>query len=209
MPEDRKTILSTAYLAPIPYYAVLVNAGKIWIECHDNYEKQTYRNRCRIASANGVMDLTVPVEKSEKGKQKVCDARISAHTDWQKNHWRAIEAAYNSSPFFEYYKDDLLPFYTKKWSFLIDFNEQIQSKMLELLDWKADIDFTQHYTEKYDDTFTDLRDAFHPKKSDSDLNDKIYYQVFALKNGFVPNLSIIDLLFNMGNEAVLLLLQKQ
>ena len=122
--------LTSAYLAPVEYYAVLAAAETVYLEHCDYYVKQTYRNRCHIAAANGVMALSIPVEKATKEKILTRDIRISDHSDWQTQHWRSIESAYNSTPFFEYYKDDLLPFYEKKWTFLYDFNLEIQRKVL-------------------------------------------------------------------------------
>ena len=194
--------LSSAYLAPVEYYSEMARADTIFIENCDFYMKQTYRNRCQIAAANGPMALSIPVEKAGSEKILIRDVRISQHNDWQLNHWRSIESAYNSTPFFEYYKDDLLPFYEKKWNFLVDFNLGIQSKILELLNLSTVIQLTTEYKVRLDDTVLDLRETIHPKKENQSLNSKTYYQVFDQRFGFQPNLSIIDLLFNMGNESI-------
>lgn len=201
----KKVCLTTAYLAPVEYFMALAEADEIWLECYDHYVKQTYRNRCRIATANGVMDLSIPVEKTSGEKQHTRDIRIATHDNWQAQHWRSIESAYNSTPFFEYYKDDFIPFYEKKWDFLWDFNLQIQQKTLELIDIQPEIKFTKEYQINTEEGISDLRERIHPKKA---LDGKIlptYYQVFEQKFGFLPNLSIIDLLFNMGNETILVL----
>ncbi|NDV45627.1 hypothetical protein D0T49_00975 [Paludibacter sp. 221] len=198
--------LTTAYLAPTEYYLALAKADKIFLEHHDNYVKQTYRNRCRIATANGTMDLTIPVEKISGEKQLTRDVKISYYNDWQVQHWRSIESAYNSTPFFEYYKDDFMPLYEKKWTFLWDFNHALMDKAFELLDLTPRIILTETYQPVLAEGIVDLRERIHPKKeSDEKTNFKKYYQVFEQKLGFIPNLSIIDLLFNMGNEAVLVL----
>jgi hypothetical protein len=194
--------LSTAYLAPVEYYAQIANADTVLLEGCDYYQKQTYRNRCRIAAANGSISLTIPVERGCEEKILIRDVRISEHSDWQLNHWRSIESAYNSTPFFEYYKDDLLPFYEKKWIFLFDLNQQIQVKLMELLDLNKFIQVTQEYKNKMDSDILDLRETIHPKKENQLFNCKPYYQVFEQKFNFQPNLSIIDLLFNMGNESI-------
>jgi hypothetical protein len=194
-------VFSTAYLAPVDYYFLLNNAAEVIVEQYEYYKKQSYRNRCKILTANGVMDLSIPVEKT--GKMLIRDIQISEHTDWQTNHWRAIESAYNSSAFFEYYADELRLFYEKKWNFLWDFNLEIQQKMLELLEIDKKISFTSNYQiEK--ENFTDFRNLIHPKKV-SQISPKPYYQVFEQKFGFCPNLSIIDLLFNMGPESQLII----
>jgi len=197
--------LSSAYLAPVEYYSAIANAKTVFVEQFDFYQKQTYRNRCHIAAANGVMALSIPVEKSSGEKILMRDVRISEHNDWQINHWRSIESAYNSTPFFEYYKDDLLPFFTRNWTFLWDFNQEIQTKILELLDLQPVICFTEVYKNKLDDAFLDLRETIHPKKESQLSSLKPYYQVFEQRYGFQPNLSIIDLLFNMGNESQLII----
>lgn len=194
-------LLSTAYLGPVEYYAALTNAEKIIIEQREHYVKQSYRNRCCIATPNGIMDLSIPVIKTTK--ETIRDVRISEHTDWQTNHWRSIESSYNSSPFFEYYKDDLQPFYEKKWKFLWDFNFGIQTKILELLDVKPCIELSEKF-EVNQEGVLDLRNKIHPKIK-SNYGFKPYYQVFEQKFGFQKNLSIIDLLFNMGNESILIL----
>lgn len=198
--------LSLAYLAPVEYFSEMAKSGTVFVEGYDYYLKQTYRNRCQIAAANGPMTLSIPVEKTSSEKILTRDIRISEHCDWQLNHWRSIESAYNSTPFFEYYKDDLLPFYEKKWTFLLEFNLEIQAKMLELLDLDIEIKPTGEYKTKLDDTFLDLREAIHPKKENPSLSLKTYYQVFEQRYGFQANLSIIDLLFNMGNESIFSLL---
>jgi len=214
MQDDRdlssETILLTsAYLAPTEYYAVLAKADKILLENCEHYTKQTYRNRCRIVSTNGVLDLVIPVEKISNEKQLMRDVQISNRTDWQLQHWRSIESAYNSSPFFEYYKDDFLPFYEKKWTFLWDFNHSLQEKVLELIDIQPNIELTTEYVTSFDENIIDLREKIHPKKKSDFIDLPCYYQVFEQKFGFIPKLSIIDLLFNMGNEAVLILARKR
>lgn len=198
-------ILSSAYLAPVEYYSALAKAETIFLEHYDSYVKQTYRNRCNIAAANGVLSLTIPVEKSGGEKVLTRDIRISQHNEWQIHHWKSIESAYNSTPFFEYYKDDLFPFYEKKWNFLWDFNFEIQAKVLELLEINPKIQLTENYKTEWDESVIDLRDKIHPKKEKQHSDSKPYYQVFDQRFGFQPNLSIIDLLFNMGNEAQLII----
>jgi hypothetical protein len=197
--------LSMAYLGPVEYYQALGRGDQILLEKCEYYEKQSYRNRCNIAGPNGVLALSIPVEK--KGGEKILskDIRISEHGDWQIQHWRSIESAYNSTPFFEYYKDDLLPFYNKKWDFLWDFNLEIQATILELLELEPTIVFTTSYMPVLEENYHDFRQSIHPKKENKQLLVKPYYQVFEQRFGFQPNLSIIDLLFNMGNESQLII----
>lgn len=202
---ESSVLLTTAYLAPVSYYTILTKAENILFENFDSYEKQTYRNRCEIATANGVMALSIPVEKSGSEKILTRDIRISKHNNWQNQHWRAIESAYNSSPFFEYYLDDFMPFYTKDWTFLWDFNFEIQTKVLELLDCEIKIQHTTEYKKTVENSVIDLRNGFNPKHSTTIVKTKPYYQVFAQRFGFQQDLSVIDLLFNMGNESQLVL----
>ena len=200
-----KFCISSAYLAPVEYYTAIANAEKVFLEQFDYYIKQTYRNRCHILAANGVVALSIPVEKAETAKILIRDVRISEHNNWQLHHWKSIESAYNSTPFFEYYKDDLFPFFEKKWKFLWDFNAEIQYKMLELLELEPIIILTNEYKKEVENNAIDLRESIHPKKMENSKNSKPYYQVFEQRFGFQPNLSIIDLLFNMGNESQLII----
>jgi len=199
--RNSELIVSSAYLAPVAYYACMTASKYVMLERYENYEKQSYRNRCCILTANGVQDLTIPVEKTSKTLMK--DVRISMHDDWQIKHWRSIESAYNSSPFFEYYADDFKRFYENKWEFLFDFNHEIQQMILELLESEITIKHTINY-QTYAENSVDLRQQVHPKK-DFNFKFNTYYQVFDQKFGFTPNLSIIDLLFNMGPESQLIL----
>ena len=201
-------LLSSLYLAPIQYYSKLFRAEMAIIETIDNYQKQSYRNRCIIAAANGAMQLSIPIEKPEH-KCKMKDIRIAEHGNWQHLHWNAIISAYNSSPFFEYYKDDFAHFYENKIDFLFDLNEQLRSLIFNLLGIETPISHSTHFTKNTLPDTIDFREAIHPKKNwqetDPRFAAKPYYQVFADKNGFIANASIIDLLFNMGNESRLYL----
>lgn len=202
--------LSLAYLAPVQYYTKIFSANKIYIEQNDSYVKQTYRNRCTIISANGEISLSVPVVHSSKDKTLMKDIRIAEHGNWQHMHWNTIVSAYNSTPFFEYYQDDFYPFYHKKYTFLFDFNEELRELILRLLNIECPQSvYTDKYKTSFSDTEIDLRDIIHPKKDwsvlDPDFRPETYYQVFNQKFGFIPNMSIIDLLFNMGNESELIL----
>lgn len=199
--------LSSAYLGPVEYYSVIANAETVLLEQYDYYLKQTYRNRCHIATANGTLALSIPIEKTGN-KTLMKDVQISDHNDWQSLHWRSIESAYNSSAFFEYYKDDFIPFYEKKWKFLLDFNNEIQSKVLELLEVDIKINLTSAYEVDFKNSIQDFRESIHPKKENILKSASPYYQVFEQKYGFQGGLSIIDLLFNMGNESQLIIFGK-
>ena len=205
-------LLSSTYFGPIQWYQKLNRFDICYLESHDNYIKQTYRNRCNIAMTNGVQTLSIPVEKYDGLKCPMKDVRISDHANWRHLHWNALLSAYGESPFFEYYADDLLPFFVKKWEFLFDFNLEIMMKICELLDIQPTLRQTSTYmnVDERDAQMLDvmdMRDAIRPKHPlpDDSFQPRKYYQVYDHKHGFLPNLSILDLLMNEGNEAVLYL----
>ena len=222
-------ILATTYFGPVQWYQKLNRFDGVLMEQHEHFLKQTYRNRCIIATTQGLQALTVPVEKTPSklpegrlscsplpigegsGERLIKDVRISNHGKWRKEHWNALQSAYGESPFFEFYEDDIRPFFEDRWEYLLDFNMAITEKMCELLDIHPHIELTSSYQnslptgESWEGV--DFRTAIHPKhpQEDSDFCPKPYYQVYKERFGFQPNLSILDLLFNMGNEAVLYL----
>lgn len=200
-------LLSSAYFGPVQWYQKLNRYSLCLLERHDNFVKQTYRNRCIIATTAGTQTLSVPIVRPDSPKCAMRDIRISDHGDWRHLHWNAIRSAYGESPFFDYYADDLLPFFTKRWNFLFDFNLEITRTMCELLDVRPNIVLTENYADAESLNADDFRDAIRPKHAPADngFTSRQYYQVQALKHGFQPNLSILDLLFNEGNEAILYL----
>ena len=196
--------LSTTYLGPVQYYCKLFSFDSVMMEVNENYLKQTYRNRCMIATANGIESISIPIEHPKKDKILTKDIRISDHGNWRHIHWNALVSAYGMSPFFEYYEDDFAPFYKQKYHFLFDLNEQLRLTICELLDIHPDINYT---TEYIPDVPNDFRTKIRPRQPDADnlFSPQSYYQVFKEKHGFLPNLSIVDLLFNMGPEAAIVL----
>ena len=204
MTTSSKILLSTAYFAPVRYFTKLAVAPTVYIEQHENFIKQTYRNRTVILGANGPISLIVPVEKGRERKITIKDLRISHDEEWQRNHWRTIFSAYNSSPFFEYYADDIEHFFRKKPDFLLDFNQQITETLAEILEISADLVLTDDF-ENIPDDCINLREQISPKTHRIDVDPHFipqpYTQVFSEKFGFVPDLSILDLLFNEGPSA--------
>ncbi len=202
-------LISITYLGHIQYYTKFLLADNIYIEQHENYSKQSYRNRCSVYGANGLQTLSIPVKKGNTLKTKIRDVRIDYKNDWQKNHWKTIESAYNASPFFEIYAPEFYPFYhERKYNYLFDYNLALLKLILNLLEIETAISFTNEYIFNTD-LYHDYRESIHPKKrckkEDSLFEPVVYYQVFSDKHGFKPNISIIDLLFNEGPQAPLIL----
>lgn len=205
MSLNKEILLSTACFPPIQYFSKLVQFEKVYLEQFENFTKQTYRNRYEILGANGVISLVAPVVKGRGRKIKIRDLKISYDTDWQRNHWRTIFSAYNSSPFFEFYKDDIQPFFEKPRKFLFDFNLEILQTLCYLLELEPNLVLTEDFEQVPEGTLN-FREAISPKKNrtetDAQFYPQPYTQVFHEKFGFAPNLSILDLLFNEGPNSL-------
>ncbi|MBI2280503.1 MAG: WbqC family protein [Bacteroidetes bacterium] len=199
---NTKNVFSTNYLPPIIYFRQLIMANDNLIDVNEYFVKQTYRNRCVIFGADGKLDLIVPILK-RNSKQLVKDVKISNADNWKKNHWKSIEAAYRSSPYFEYYEDSFYPFYHQKNdTFLSDFNLELINTVCQALKITNTIQLSQQYIKPSNDIM-DFRTAISPKnKSLNEIEQQTYIQVFSDKWGFQKNLSIIDLLFNEGPNAL-------
>ena len=199
-------LLVTSYWPNLHYFFYVLNASIINIEQFDNYSKQSYRNRTQILSANGILNLSIPIKKN-KSEKAVNSIEISYKEDWQKNHWRAITSAYKNSPYFDFFEEDLKVFYSNKYNLLIDYNIDQLKFIVKVLKQKKNIQLTKQY-ESNPDSVIDLRTIIHPKQSY--LSDKLvankldqsYYQTFENKISFTPNLSILDLLFNKGLHTI-------
>lgn len=195
-------ILSTAYFPPIQYLSKFIISKDILIETCESYSKQSYRNRCEILTANGVQTLSVPVKKNES--IHIRDILIDYSDDWQRNHTRAIMSAYKNSAFFEFFEEDINTIILSNQKYLIDLNMMTLDFLLKAVGIESDYELTKQYDK--DGLFLDYRDSIHPKKrmqkKDNEFVSKKYNQVFADRFDFVPNLSSLDLLCNMGRETV-------
>ncbi|MDZ7740637.1 MAG: WbqC family protein [Bacteroidota bacterium] len=199
-------LFSIAYFPPASYMQALVHADKVMIECQETYPKQTYRNRCYIYSANGKLPLIVPVIKPNGNQTKTKDILISYEEPWQKNHARALESAYNASPYFLFYRDDIEEILFSSHELLVEMNLDILRKILELLGIEKKICMSREFVKEPGSN--DLRNGFSPKKKE-DTSFREYSQVFSTKHGFIPGLSILDLLFNLGPDSINHLSTKQ
>ena len=190
------------YLPSLEYFCALLAHDEIIIEAHEYFEKQSYRNRCRIQTTNKIDTLTVPV-KNGNSKILIKDLRIDYHQDWTRRHWGAIHSAYGKSPFFEFYSDYFRILIEKKPDFLFDFNMDLLTICLKLLRLEKTIIFTENYEKDHE---SDFRGLIHPKRNivENQLYEPVpYRQNFG--NEFEPNLSIIDLLFCQGNQSLTIL----
>lgn len=200
MALNKSILLSSAYMGPISYFAHILQSGDIFLENYEHYTKQTYRNRCKIITSNGIQDLIVPVVKVNGNRTAIRDIQLIYSENWQLNHWRTIVAAYNNSPYFLFYKEDFKFFFQSSFELLSDYNKALLHLILRLIGVDREIPFTKSYLPQVNDNMMDLRNAFNPKQKSS-YNFPPYTQVFSEKHGFHPDLSILDLLFNLGPDA--------
>jgi hypothetical protein len=200
--KGRSVLLSSHYLPCLEYFTCVTQAGSAVIESHENFQKQTLRNRCYVQAANGIEMLTVPVVKPA-GKVPIRDVRIDYGQLWQKKHWRCLVSAYANSPFFEYYAPDFQKIYESRPDFLFDLNYEILTLCLHLLQTKVSLSYTLSYEAEPKYPVFDARSCINAKKNVNRYQfyyPHPYYQTFG--NGFSDNLSIVDLLFNTGPEAL-------
>ncbi|MCE3259765.1 MAG: hypothetical protein K0S12_1406 [Bacteroidetes bacterium] len=199
-------LLSSAYWPNLHYFYYVLNSETVYIESCENYQKQSFRNRTQILSANGKLDLVIPV-KRQKEKESIATLEISHAENWRVKHWRAITSAYKNSPYFEYFEEEIAGFYTKEYDLLLDYNTQQLKTLLRLLKIKKEIVMTADYI-KTPLLQKDVREIIHPKivfEKDENVKGPLarpYYQTFEIKFGFTPNLSVLDLLFNKGLQTL-------
>ncbi|MDO7138381.1 WbqC family protein [Algibacter lectus] len=195
-----KTLIHPTYFPSIAHFIAIANTDELIFETDDNFLKQTYRNRAYVYGANGKLTLNIPVIHSQKNRQKYRDVKIFNEEKWQSLHWKSLLSAYRTSPFFEYYEDELQPLFEMKTDFILDFNLKCFETITECLQLDVNTSKTETYQKAPADT-NDFRFLVHAKK-EQPQNFETYTQVFSNKHGFIPNLSILDLLFNEGPNAL-------
>lgn len=199
-------VLSSAYWPNLHYMHHLLNADQVTIDLYEYFEKQSFRNRTRILTANGALSLSIPVAKW-KDKTPMKDIEISYSEDWQKQHWRALVSAYKNSPYFDFLEDEIRSFYEQEFQYLHDYNAEQLKWIVKAFRIKKEIHYSTGYIEAGSSSgLIDLRQNIHPKKEISSpeikqLLDTPYYQTFASKFGFTANLSVLDLIFNEGIKS--------
>lgn len=199
---ENSALFSLLYLPPIEFFKeILTSKDKsIVLEKFEHFPKQTYRNRASIYGANGKLNLTVPIIKGANKHTIFKDIKISYEDNWQRIHWLSLQSAYRSSSYFEFYEDDYAPFYERKFNYLFDYNLELLNLIIKQLKVNVDIKFTETFEKEFPENL-DYRNKITPKIKPSYLA-KEYYQVFDDKYGFIPNLSIVDLIFNQGPQAI-------
>jgi hypothetical protein len=213
-------LIDLQYFAPIISYKISYNFSNIIFEQYENYQKMSFRNRCQIAGAEGVIELSVPLLNGRDQKTLMKDVRISTRQPWQAQHWKTIVSCYNRSPWFDFYQDELEQLYRRRFDFLMDWNGACFEWSLKALGLPISVTLTESYQKNYEgDEYADWRGRIMPKNradiwaalwGDKTAGEnpaektgvKPYYQVFAERTGFIPNLSILDLLFCEGKQAI-------
>lgn len=205
---DKPIVLIEAqYFPPVQYFAMLVQASEVQVEAQEHYQKRSYRNRCRIAGANGEIRLSVPLEKGKNEQMPIQEVQIAYRKNWHSEHWQSIRSAYGKAPFFEFYAEEIKPILYAKPDCLLEFNLSLTRKFLELMQLDTQLRLTEAYQHQAPEGCLDLRNAIHPKQPKLDFQAAAYPQVFLERHGFLPNLSILDLLFCTGPQSAVLLQQ--
>jgi hypothetical protein len=198
---DVAPLIPITYAGPVWYYALLAYSSKVIIESKEHFVKQSYRNKCVIDGANGAMSLVIPLERKSREKTLISEIKIANETPWQALHWKSIQAAYHHSPYFEFYEDHFVQFYLEPQENLMEFNLQIMHKFMELLQIECEIEFTDDFHHEYKN---DFREAFSTKNKVIPQFER-YIQVFEDRHPFLQNLSVFDVLFNLGPEGLIYL----
>jgi hypothetical protein len=192
-------LIHPTYFPSISHFVVMAQADSIVLEVEDNFQKQTNRNRTYIYSPNGIQLLNIPIKHTRERHQNIKEVQLETAFDWQKQHFKSLEAAYRTSPFFEYFEDSLMPIFNKKYRFLMDLNLESMNIVSKCLGMPFEYDKTIEYFHEVED-YSDFRSLANGKKDTYSFES--YTQVFGDKHGFLNNLSILDLLFNEGRFAL-------
>lgn len=194
-------LLPLACFGNIAYYSALLDANSVTIEKHEHFVKQSFRNRYHVSGPNGVLNLSIPVSRGHAEHTPYKDIKISCDEDWQVIHWRSLEASYRSSPYFEYYEDDIRPLFNERFDTLFEFNTRVLHIIHEQLQEPLEVAFTEEYI-KEPEGVVDMRSTALSKKFVKLYSHEAYQQVFEDRNGFLPNLSVLDALFNLGPNTL-------
>ena len=198
------TLLYPTYFPNIASYMVMMHSNELVFEVQDSYQKQTYRNRCYIYGANGKLGLNIPIHYSQKNRQNTDQIKIDNSSNWQSIHWKSIESAYKTSPFFEFYEDEFLTLFNTPKEFLTAFNFEC----IEVINRCLNLEFAYSKSNQFSKSFSDFDYRFLVNaRKETPIKNTPYIQVFQDKNGFITNLSVLDLLFNEGPNAVTYLKQ--
>ncbi len=201
--KQSKILLGLAYLPNVQHFTKLYAHSQVYIEAHEHYTKRSFRNRTQIVGANGIQRLSIPLEKGKNEQMPIGQVRISYDMPWQSQHWKSILSAYGKAPFFEFYADELIPFYKKKYDFLFDYNFEILQCLINLIGLDCTLNYTTAYIAEPIGVL-DYRKLIYPKYVNDDIMyiPQFYNQVFEERHGFIPNMSVLDLLFCVGPAAI-------
>lgn len=197
-------LLSTALFPPIQFFSKIIDQDGFSLESRENYQERSYRNRYVVSGANGPIRLSVPIVKGKPTERLIKDVKIDQSDNWCKIHLKTVQSAYKHSPYYDFYFDELHQFWEKKWKYLFEYNLEILEVLLDIMDLDIKISETSEYQVNPIDSQFDFREHIHPKLSwekDPDFHPQVYTQNFSDRREFIPNLSIIDLIFQVGPDA--------
>jgi hypothetical protein len=194
-------IVEYQYFAPIYLYKSLFKDSHVVFERYEHFQKMSFRNRCQLAGAEGLVSLSIPLVNGRNQRALISEVQIDYKTNWQVQHWRTIEACYRRSPWFEYFENGLSLLFREKPTLLVDWNEMIFNWTTHVLGMQVQTGHTENFVRVYPEGFMDLRDSIQPKNAQQKILPR-YEQVFSERGGFISNLSILDLLFCLGPGAI-------
>ncbi|MBX2876935.1 MAG: WbqC family protein [Saprospiraceae bacterium] len=207
--KSKGVLVEAHYLPNVQYFSKLVQCPVLILEAYENYQKGSYRNRCHIAGANGLMRLSIPLRKGKNEQLSIRQTEISYDEPWINQHWQSIKSAYGNAPYFPYYQDEIADLFQQRPKFLFDWNKSLLQLLVDLLQLQVEVRLSEGFSKAVTDEIYDLRGHIHPKSHRQQVDHNFqavpYPQLFEERHGFLPNLSILDLLFCTGPQAVLYL----